>query len=54
MIQPHERDNTVAVGFCSPKKPHMHDGYREAFDIVVSSDNSDLDVIAELMRKITK
>ncbi len=49
MIQPHEREDTIAIGFCSSDTQHSLEKYQEIFDIVVVSDTSDEGILSEII-----
>lgn len=53
MIQPDERENTVAIGFCTSNKRDILERYTKIFDIVVTSDISDHWVLEYINRNIS-
>ncbi len=52
MIQTHERDQTIAIGFCTTTSRKVLEGYKRTFDIVVTSDVSDHGVMAAITKRL--
>jgi len=41
MVRSEERQNTIAVGFCTSRRAHQREIFLNTFDIVIESDRSD-------------
>jgi len=52
MVSLDEREETVAIWFCSNKKREQIDTYTNLFDIVIRSDDSDCGVLAGIIERI--
>ena len=52
MIQPHERERTIAIGFNTSNRRHQLSEFYSTFDITIESDTDDNGIIEVLLSKI--
>lgn len=52
MVPPHERNDTIAIGYCTSNKIAQMGRYAEVFDIVVPSDTSDHGVLKSITERM--